>query len=118
MFNLAVAQRDSSCWQFSSSETVALDCYLNRSNVEFLEQNVENMINEGARILILDCSSLRVLTASGLRVFLSIAKKMYRSGGSVFIKGMRGQPRHIFFKCCMDSVVPMVKSETRVGTRI
>ena len=117
MYNLAVAQKDSVSWHSVSSETVALDHYLNRNNVEFLESEVEDVINSGIRVLILDCSSLRFLTASGLRIFLSIARKMYDAGGSVFIKGMKSQPRHMFFLCRMDSVVPMVKSETRADAR-
>jgi len=117
LYNLAAAQNSGIGWLSASSETVALDRYLNRTNVEFLEEEVEGVIDSGARILILDCSSLCFLTASGLRIFLSIARKMYNAGGSVFIKGMKGQPRHMFFLCSMDSVVPMVKSETRVGVR-
>ena len=117
MLNFAIAQDGFVDWHTVSSETVEVDRFLNRTNADLLESEVQEVIDSGTRILTIDCSSLGFLTASGLRIFLSIARRMYDVGGSVFIKGMHGQPRQMFFMCNMDSVVPMVKSETRVGIR-
>ncbi|MFA5040830.1 MAG: STAS domain-containing protein, partial [Bdellovibrionales bacterium] len=66
-----------------------------------------------ARSMILNCAQLAYMTSAGVRAFLGIAKKMYETGGTLQIKGLKGQPRALFFACGMDSVIPLVKEETR-----
>jgi anti-anti-sigma factor len=94
-------------------EIMDTDRYLSGTNAPDLEEDAVLCIESGARSMILNCSLLSYMTSSGLRAFLTIASKMYAAGGSVLIKGLKGQPRALFFACGMDVVVPLVKEETR-----
>ena len=89
------------------------DRYLSSANAPDIEEDVRLCIQSGARDMILNCAALTYLTAAGLRAFLNIARKMYAVEGTLFIKGLKGQPRELFFASGMDAIVPLVKEETR-----
>ncbi len=100
-------------WRVTEPGIMDMDRYLSAANAPDIEEDAALCIQSGARSMILNCAQLTYMTGAGLRAFLSIAGKMYAAGGSLLIKGLKGQPRALFFACGMDSVVPLVKEETR-----
>jgi anti-anti-sigma factor len=100
-------------WQVTEPGILETDRYLSAANAPDLEEDASLCIESGARALILNCAMLTYMTGAGVRVFLNLARKMYAAGGSLQIKGLKGQPRALFFACGMDVVVPLVKEETR-----
>lgn len=94
-------------------EIMEIDRYLSGANAPDLEEDILLCIQSGARSMILDCSKLTYMTSVGMRVFSNLARKMYSVGGAFLIKGLKGQPRHLFFTCGMDTVIPLVKEERR-----
>jgi len=89
------------------------DTYLCSANAPDIEEDMRLCIQSGARRMILNCAPLKYATSAGLRAFLGIAREMYAVGGTVQIKGLKSQPRELFFACGLDSVIPLVKEETR-----
>jgi len=104
---------DTNAWHVTEPGILEVDRYLSSANAPDLEEDAALCIQSGARMMVLNCGMLTYMTSAGLRVFLSIARKMYAAGGSLLIRGLKGQPRALFFACGMDSVVPLVKEETR-----
>ncbi|MDD3370703.1 MAG: STAS domain-containing protein [Alphaproteobacteria bacterium] len=100
-------------WPVIEPEIMEADRYLSGANAPELEEDISLCIQSGARSMILDCSRLTYMTSAGLRAFLAIAQKMYAVDGTIFIKGLRGQPRQLYFACGMDVVLPLVKEERR-----
>ncbi len=106
-----------SAWPVMEPEIMDTDRYLTGANAPEFEEDISLCIQSGARSMILDCSRLTYMTCAGLRVFFGIARKMYAAGGTLFIKGLKGQPRQLYFACGMDVVVPLVKEERRSPIR-
>lgn len=104
---------DATPWRVTGPEIMDTDRYLSSANAPDLEEDITLCIRSGARSMILNCEKLTYMTTSGLRAFLNIARKMYAAEGSIFIKGLKGQPRQLYFACGMDTAIPMVKEETR-----
>jgi anti-sigma B factor antagonist len=100
-------------WHVTEPEIMDTDRYLSGANAPDFEEDVSLCIQSGARAMVLNCAMMTYMTGAGLRVFLSIARRMYAAGGSLVIKGLKGQPRQLFFASGMDVVVPLVKEETR-----
>lgn len=100
-------------WPVTEPAIMEVDRYLSSANAPDLEEDTYLCIQSGARAMILDCSKLSYMTCSGMRAFLGLARKMYSVGGSLFIKGLKGQPRQLYFACGMDNALPLVKEERR-----
>ena len=55
-----------------------------------LEQAFESLIDEGARIVVLDASAIDFVDSSGLRVIVHCGNKLSAAGGRLLIEGMSG----------------------------
>jgi anti-anti-sigma factor len=81
---------------YQQGVNVAIDGRIDTANYLKFEQAVNALLNEGVKQLFLDCSQLSYISSSGLRIFLSIQKKMMTSGGSFRIYGMQPGIKEIF----------------------
>ncbi|HBL73399.1 MAG TPA: anti-sigma factor antagonist [Bacteroidales bacterium] len=81
---------------YQQGVNVAIDGRIDTANYLEFEQAVNALLNEGVKQLFLDCSQLSYISSSGLRIFLSIQKKMMTSGGSFRIYGMQPGIKEIF----------------------
>ncbi len=104
---------DTTPWHVTDPGIMDTDRYLSSANAPDLEEDVRLCIQSGSRKMVLNCASLTYMTSAGLRAFLRIARIMYSVGGVLSVKGLKGQPRAFYFACGMDSVIPLVKEETR-----
>ena len=104
---------DTTPWRVTDPGIMDTDRYLSSANAPDFEEDVRLCIQSGSRKMVLNCANLTYLTSAGLRAFLAIARTMYAVGGILSVKGLSGQPRAFFFSCGMDTVIPLVKEETR-----
>ncbi len=60
------------------------------------ESKILEVLEGGAKKLLLDCSDLAYISSSGLRVFLVAQKKMMASGGSLKLCCLQPEIKEIF----------------------
>lgn len=60
------------------------------------EQRIMEVLNEGVKMLLLDCSDLAYISSSGLRVFLVAQKKMMTAGGALKLCCLKPEIKEIF----------------------
>jgi anti-anti-sigma factor len=61
-----------------------------------LEQHVDAALAAGAKVLVLDLSSLAYVSSAGLRVFLTAAKKFKSAGGRATFVALPAAIREVF----------------------
>ena len=57
---------------------------------------LQPMIDNASKTLVLDCTDMSYISSSGLRIFLSIRKAAGAQGGKVIVRGMNDDIRQIF----------------------
>ena len=92
-------------WQVTGPEIMDTDKYLSGANAPDLEEDIRLCIASGARNMILNCSNLGYVTGVGMRVFLTASRMMQGVGGKFSVKGLKGQPREMFYACGLDSLI-------------
>lgn len=69
---------------------------IDTTNYNEFENAVNEALQENTRQIYLDCSKLNYISSSGLRIFLTVQKKMMASGGKLKLYGMQPAIREIF----------------------
>jgi anti-anti-sigma factor len=75
---------------------VAIDGRIDTTNYNEFEQAVNQLFEEKVTAIYLDCSKLNYISSSGLRVFLTIQKKMMGTGGKFLLFAMQPTIKEIF----------------------
>lgn len=65
------------------------------ASVQFAK-DIEPMIDNADKHIILDCNGLEFISSSGLRLFLSLRKATIAKGGDVTIKGVSAEVKQVF----------------------
>ena len=60
------------------------------------QQEVEPLIENADKTIILDCTNLEYISSSGLRLFLTIRKEAGSKGGKVIIENINEDSRKVF----------------------
>lgn len=60
------------------------------------QQEVEPLIENADKTIILDCTNLDYISSSGLRLFLTIRKEAGAKGGKVIIENINEEIRKVF----------------------
>lgn len=60
------------------------------------QQEVEPLIENADKTIILDCTNLEYISSSGLRLFLTIRKEAGSKGGKVIIENINEDIRKVF----------------------
>ena len=60
------------------------------------QQEIEPLLENADKEIILDCEQLQYISSSGLRLFLTIRKAAAAQGGEVVVKGIRNDIRTVF----------------------
>jgi anti-sigma B factor antagonist len=71
---------------------------IDENNAQTLEESLTNLINNGAKELIIDCSQLEHINNSGLRTLLNIAKKALDAEGRIALHSLSQSAKDIFDK--------------------
>jgi len=58
--------------------------------------DMEPLMDNADKTIIIDCSALEFISSSGLRLFLSLRKQTIAKGGKVVIKGMTPEVKQVF----------------------
>lgn len=58
--------------------------------------DMEPLLENADKTIILDCSALEFISSSGLRLFLSLRKQTIAKGGKVVITGMTPEVKQVF----------------------
>jgi len=59
-------------------------------------REVQPLIDNADRTIVLDCSQMDYISSSGLRIFLTIRKAASAKGGKVVLRGMKEDIRKVF----------------------
>ena len=65
------------------------------SSQEVMRQ-IQPLLDQADREIILDCAELEYISSSGLRILLTIRKETGRKGGKLVIRGIRETIRQVF----------------------
>jgi anti-sigma B factor antagonist len=91
----------------SGDETILrIEGTLDAATAPDLRTVVDQIVDEGRKLITLELSSLRLIDSSGVGVIVSLFKRVRAGGGQVRIQGLRDQPRAIFRLLRLDRVFP------------
>jgi len=69
---------------------------LDTSNYELASEKINARINAGEKELIADLANMDYISSSGLRVFLSVLKKLKAEGGSIILCCIQPKIKEVF----------------------
>lgn len=75
---------------------VVLNGRVDTTNYNAFENSIAHLYNEKGAAIYLDCSGLDYISSSGLRIFLTLQKKVKVQGGMLKIFAMQPQIKEIF----------------------
>lgn len=58
--------------------------------------DMEPLVDNADKHIVLDCSELEFISSSGLRLFLSLRKSTIAKGGDITIKGVSAEIKQVF----------------------
>ena len=61
-----------------------------------VSREVQPLLDNAGKTLVLDCSEMTYISSSGLRIFLTIRKAAAAAGGKVVIEGLSSEIRQVF----------------------
>ena len=69
---------------------------IDTTNYGVFESAVNKILEDSTPEVVMDCSALSYISSSGLRIFLTIHKKMMGVGGKLILKSLQPSIREIF----------------------
>jgi anti-anti-sigma factor len=90
---------------------VTIDGRIDTTNYNEFENAVNQLFEEGVKAIYLDCSALSYISSSGLRVFLTVQKKMMTTGGKFLLYAMQPTIREIFDISGFSSIFSIYENE-------
>jgi anti-anti-sigma factor len=83
--------------QTNGSEVfIQVEGRIDTTNYNEFESAVNEVLKEDVKQIYLDCSGINYISSSGLRIFLTIQKKMMAAGGKLKLFGMQPSIKEIF----------------------
>ena len=67
-------------------------------------KDVEPLMNDEGKDVVLDCTELEYISSSGLRIFISILKSVKAQGGKVNVKNINDEIRKVFLMTGFDKL--------------
>jgi stage II sporulation protein AA (anti-sigma F factor antagonist) len=92
-------------------QIVKLVGYFETDSQAELENKISGLIESGTRKIAFDLAELERISSTGLRIFLSMAKKMKKSGGKLVLFSLRSHVREIFEISGLTAALPVFASE-------
>jgi anti-anti-sigma factor len=93
-----------------SVRLVRLEGRLDATNAPEIERRLGEIIGGGATRVVLDCSALEYISSAGLRVFLSVAKRLMAAQGRLALGGPLPQVREILEIAGFTSVMQVAQT--------
>lgn len=90
---------------------VAIDGRIDTTNYNEFENAINTLFEENVKAIYLDCSALSYISSSGLRVFLTVQKKMMSTGGKFLLYAMQPTIKEIFDISGFSSIFSIFDTE-------
>lgn len=90
---------------------VGIDGRIDTTNYNEFEHAMNQLLGENINVLYLDCSGLSYISSSGLRVFLTVQKKMMSTGGRFLLFAMQPTIKEIFDISGFSSIFSIFETE-------
>lgn len=87
---------------------VVIDNHLDTAAAPDFEQKLTQLVDEGARRLIVDCGALEYVNSAGLKVFLLAAKRLDTLGGKLVLSALGPSVLTIFQTIGFDKIMKIV----------
>jgi anti-anti-sigma factor len=75
---------------------ISVEGRIDTTNYGEFESGVNKILENFTPEIVMDCSALSYISSSGLRIFLTIHKKMMGTGGKLILKSLQPSIREIF----------------------
>ena len=76
--------------------TVGVSGRLDSNTSGEFERSIMALIDQGKKVLVVDCSGLEYVSSAGLRVFLMAAKRIRQVGGKVLLAALKPHVKEVF----------------------
>ena len=83
---------------------------LDTSNYETASKEIDKRIAEGEKLFIADLSEMDYISSSGLRVFLSVLKKLKSEGGNIVLCCIQPKIKEVFEISGFNSLFTLTQS--------
>lgn len=90
---------------------VTIDGRIDTTNYHEFEKAMSQLFDEDVKAIYLDCSALNYISSSGLRVFLTVQKKMMSTGGKFLLFAMQPTIKEIFDISGFSSIFSIFDTE-------
>jgi serine/threonine-protein kinase RsbW len=90
---------------------VTIDGRIDTTNYNVFENAMNQLFEENVNAIFLDCSGLSYISSSGLRVFLTVQKKMMSTGGKFLLFAMQPTIKEIFDISGFSSIFSIFDTE-------
>ena len=87
-----------------------LDGRLDSNTSPTFEEKVDDAIDKGAKLMIIDFENLEYLSSAGLRVILKTTKELKRQEGKLVLCSMADYVKEVFEISGFDSFLPITTS--------
>lgn len=91
---------------------ISIEGRIDTTNYGEFENSVNKILENRASEVVLDCKGLSYISSSGLRVFLSMHKKMLGTDGRLVLKSLQPSIKEIFDISGFSSIFNIDKSES------
>lgn len=82
--------------RLGSAQVVATRGRIDNTTANLLEAHCDGILRSGHKSIILDFEDLQFLSSAGLRVILTLAKKIQAAGGKLVFCGLKGSVKDVF----------------------
>ncbi|MCF0166306.1 MAG: STAS domain-containing protein [Bacteroidales bacterium] len=76
--------------------TLVLEGRLDTPSAPQVEQDIKPLYGDGLETLLIDCSAMKYISSSGIRIIISLYKFFSKKGGEVIVKGLTPEVKEVF----------------------
>ena len=76
-----------------------------------VEKSINQRIDDGERLIVLNLSKLEYMSSSGLRLFIGLAKRLKSAGGAFAISSVPESQQELIQLTQINRVVPIFESD-------
>lgn len=101
-------------------DLLTLDGEVDASNSVILDKAILELLESGAKYILVDCHELEYISSAGLGVFMSYLEDFSDQGISLSIFGLKNHVYEVFKILGLDQLIPIYKDKTAAieGTHV
>ncbi len=80
---------------------------------EDVELSLMKLLGDGTKKLLCDFSKTEYIASSGLRVILSVSKKLHKSGGKIVLSSMKPLISEVFKMAAFDKILAIYETRDK-----